>query len=248
MSIIKNELLKQKKTLFILCILFPLLSNALLYVDLTYRYEAYLLIHQSEYGLSNWQLIFKEQTVFYFSEICHIIAATIVYEIFSIELKYNAWMLVSSSPYRKSKVLFGKYVIAMIAFLLFFVVDYASLIFIVKAIGVQGKLEIALFVKSFCVQFAAASMLIAFYLLFTCLFRRIVYLIPVGCVFMVLNISLYYTENVQFLVQYPTTYISHCFRASVKEAITSIVLSGIFTVSFLVLSKLTLSNNRDIHI
>ena len=70
MSIIKNELLKQKKTLFILCILFPLLSNALLYVDLTYRYEAYLLIHQSEYGLSNWQLIFKEQTVFYFSEIC----------------------------------------------------------------------------------------------------------------------------------------------------------------------------------
>lgn len=248
MSIIKTELLKQKKMIFILCILFPLLINALLFVDLQYRYNGYLLIHQSEYGLSNWQLIFKEQTIFYFSELCHIVAATVVFEIFSVELKSNGWMLVVSSQYREKKVVYGKYVVAILAFFIFFFVDYISLLFIGKCIGVQGKVEIVLFIKSFFIQLISASMMTSFYMFIVCLIKKITYLIPVGCLFMVLNIVLYYTDHVKFLPQYPFTYVSHCFRASSSELIISILVSSLLTVILLKLSNSVLKSNRDLHV
>ena len=247
MNMIKIELWKQKRTIFILCILFPLLINGLLFVDLQYRYHEYLLLHQSEYGLSNWQLIFKEQTIFYFSELCHVMAATFVYEVFSVELKSNGWMLVVSTSYRRKKVVYGKYVITVLAFFVFFFVDYTSLLIIGKAIGVQGKVEMALFIKSFFIQLVSAAMLTSFYVFIVCFTKRIIYLIPVGCLFVFLNSALYYSDHIQFLPQYPFTYISHGFRASGSELLVSIFVSVLLTILFLKLSNSMLESNRDLY-
>nr|WP_297932524.1 hypothetical protein [uncultured Lachnoclostridium sp.] len=48
MKAVKTEIMKQKKLLLLLCVVFPLLLNGLLYIDLQYRYKGYLLKHQSE--------------------------------------------------------------------------------------------------------------------------------------------------------------------------------------------------------
>ncbi|HGS1545360.1 TPA: ABC transporter permease, partial [Streptococcus pneumoniae] len=70
---IKLEFLKQKKSILWFVLIFPIILNALLYIDLTFRYRGYLLVHQNELALSNWQLIFKEQTIFYFSELFYLV-------------------------------------------------------------------------------------------------------------------------------------------------------------------------------
>lgn len=246
MNMIKTELGKQKKRIFLLCIIFPLLLNGLLFVDLQYRYEGYLLIHQSEYGLSNWQLIFKEQTIFYFSELCHVIAAVIVYEAFSVELKHNAWLIAASTSYRKYKVVLGKYMVSMIAGILFFLMDYISLYVIGKNIGVAGAFEASLFVKSFFIQLSAFSMMSAFYIFLVSLLKRIAYLIPVSLVFLILNVVLYYREQVSFQTIYPFTYISHCFRATAAETVVSILVSVVFSGGLLGLSTYVFRKNYDI--
>ena len=84
------ELTKQKKTTLLLCILFPIAVNIMLCISLKYRYESYLLPRIDVYGISRWQLIFKEQTILYFSEICHIIAGALVYDSFNSEMKNNS--------------------------------------------------------------------------------------------------------------------------------------------------------------
>ncbi|HGQ8850085.1 TPA: ABC transporter permease, partial [Streptococcus pneumoniae] len=53
---IKLEFLKQKKSILWFVLIFPIILNALLYIDLTFRYRGYLLVHQNELALSNWQL------------------------------------------------------------------------------------------------------------------------------------------------------------------------------------------------
>ncbi|MGY3724646.1 hypothetical protein SAMN05421767_1103 [Granulicatella balaenopterae] len=244
MKLLKIELLKQKKFLFILCVLFPLLLNILLYIDLTYRYESYLLVHQSRLGLSNWQLIFKEQTVFNFSELCQLIIATVVYEVFSVELKNNGWSLVSTSNYR-NKVVYGKYLIAMLAMLVFFLTDYACLVIIGNVIGVSGNIEWVMIIKSFIIQLLSASMMVAAYILIVSLVKRVMFLLPIGIIVMIQNASLYYPDQ-QFLLQYPFTYISHGFRATGNEFLISIAILSILTALFLLLSKRILERNRDI--
>lgn len=245
MSLIKTELCKQKKRIFVLCVLFPLFLNGLLFVDLQYRYEGYLLLHQSEYGLSNWQLIFKEQTIFYFSELCHVIAAVIVYEFFAVELKNNGWMMTVSSAYRKYKVILGKFSAAFLAMLLFFAVDYVSLYFIGKAIGVAGGFEAALFAKSFFVQLSAAGMMIAFYMFVAVFWKRITVLIPVSCLVLLLNINLYYKEQVKFQPWFPFTYASHGFRMTGSETALSLAASLVILTVVLFLSKRALQKNYD---
>ncbi|MBR1692305.1 MAG: hypothetical protein IJ711_05965 [Lachnospiraceae bacterium] len=246
MKAIKTELWKQKKFLFLLCIVFPILINGLLLFDLQYRYASYLMLHKEEYGLSYWQLIFKEQTIFYFSEMFHIVAAVLVYEVFAADLKYNGWMLVASSKYRNRSVLLGKYAVALTGMLLFFVVDYIGLFLVGKQIGVEGSFDGMLFVRSFLVQIFAAGMMLAFYMLLVCLFKRTAYLLPISAVFMLINCSVYYTQDVRLLLRYPFTYISHCFRATTREVAAIAVISLLLGSVFLYLSGAFLRRNRDL--
>ena len=246
MKAVKTEFMKQKKQLLLLCVVFPLLLNGLLYVDLQYRYESYLLKHQSEYGLSCWQLIFKEQTIFYFSELFHAVAAALVYEIFAVDLKSNGWMLVASSKYRNRKVIYGKFMVACIGALIFWVSDYCSLYFVGSSIGVQGGFEAGLFLKSFLIQLSSAIMIIAFFIFLVCVIRRVVYLIAFGVLFLVLNIAVYYGKEIRFLIQYPFSYISHCFRASTKECLLSIGISLVLGGMLFFGAEHMLKRNRDL--
>lgn len=63
---IKLEFLKQKKSILWFVLIFPIILNVLLYIDLTFRYRGYLLVHQNELALSNWQLILKNKQYFIF--------------------------------------------------------------------------------------------------------------------------------------------------------------------------------------
>lgn len=248
MKSFKIEILKQKKIILVLCVLLPFMLNLLLLFDLSFRYEGYLLKHRLEYGLSYWQLIFKEQTILYFSEFCHIVAATLVYELFYVELKYNGWMLVSSSEYRKNSVIKGKFVVIMFNLFIFFLTDYILLFLIGKIIGVEGKFEYVMFIKSFLIQIIASEMMVAFYILLVCLFKKITILIPVSFGFMILNISLYYTDSVKLITPYPFTYISHGFRATNSEMVLIILVSTMLTLVFTAISKKILSHNCDIRL
>ena len=98
---IRIELIKQRKWIPVFCVILPLMLNLLLLLSLSTRYEGYLLPHMQELKLTYWQLIFKEQTILYFSELCHIVVAALVFETFYIELKDNGWMLIASTQYRK---------------------------------------------------------------------------------------------------------------------------------------------------
>ncbi len=246
MKAFKIELYKQKKFLFVLCFIFPLLLNGLLYVDLQYRYEGYLLLHREEYGLSYWQLIFKEQSVFYFAELFHVVAAALVYEIFSVDLKNNGWMLVASSKYRKGSVLLGKYMVALWGALIYFAVDYISLFLIGKDIGVQGAFDGMLFLKTFFIQFTSASMIIAFYICVVCFIKRISLLIILGGAFMSVSIALYYDGTFQFLPYAPSTYISHAFRTNQNEFVISVLVAIVLSITFMYVSNFLLRRNRDL--
>ena len=213
---------------------------------MNFRYEGYLLIHRQEYGLSYWQLLFKEQSVFYYAEFFHIVAAALVYELFQVELKENAWMLVASTNYKQTGVLKGKLPLAIINTLLFFITDYVSLAVIGKLIGVPAKFEFAMFMKSFIAQFSTGVMIVTFYILFVCLVKKISYLIPVSFVFMVLNVSLYYTDNVKFLVQYPFTYISYAFRATGLETVLIVMISIVLMILFSIIARKCLTKDCDI--
>lgn len=86
----------------------------MLYIDLTFRYRGYLLVHQNELALSNWQLIFKEQTIFYFSELFYLVLSLIIYEVFAVEFKNDAWLTVISLPFRNKYTINSKLLITVV--------------------------------------------------------------------------------------------------------------------------------------
>ena len=245
MNLLGIELKKQQKKIFVLCVLLPAILNLFLYISLNFRYEDYLLLHKEEYNLSCWQLIFKEQTVFYFSEICHVVAALLVYELVAVELKGNAWMLVASSDYRKN-VIECKYFIGLVSFLLYFVTDYILIFFIGRAVGVSDAFDIKLFIKSLLVQFFSAAMITAFYFMIVSIVKKVTVVLPLSIVFMFLDVSAYYKENIEFHVLNPFAYISHCFRATDEDAIMIILVSMILSVLFIFVSKKMIKRSCDI--
>ncbi len=239
------ELKKQKKKIFFLCVFIPVLFQLFLYLSLLTRYEGYLLLHQQEYRLSCWQLIFKEQTVFYFSETGHIVAALLVYELFAVELKDNAWLLVCSTAYKRN-VLRNKYGLCMMFFFLFYLTDYILVYIIGRAVGVREPLDVLLFVGGFLIQFSAAAMMSAFYVMIVSITKRIMVVLPLSIGATVLNVVCYYAEPLKFHGWYPFTYVSHCFRASGNEMVNIVVVSAVLAGVFLVVGEQTIKQNYDI--
>lgn len=242
---IKIELIKQRRWIPVLCVFLPFMLNLLLLLSLSTRYEGYLLPHMQELKLTYWQLIFKEQTILYFSELCHIVVAALVFETFYIELKDNGWMLIASTQYRKKGVIQGKFVVVLINIMIYFISDYTFLYIIGKIIGVYGKFEAALFLKSFSVQVFSSAMMAAFFIMLVCLLRKISFLLPLSFGVMVLNIGLYYGETNKLLLKYPFTYISHGFRVTGKEMLAVILITFLLKLLFLNISKKTMRKNSD---
>lgn len=233
---IRNEFFKHNNRLWILSVAFPLFLNAFLYLDLTFRYQGYLLIHQAEYGLTNWQLIFKEQTIFYFSELYYIFLIIIIYEIFSIEFKNEAWFLLVCSPFRNRLILKNKIIVSIIYSQLFWISDYLSLMLVGKIIDNQLTFDFMLFTKSFIIQNLSAVVIIFFYFIILLIGQRITSIIPIGIAMMILSISFYYPRN-EFRLFLPFTYISHGFRTSVTEFYMIVASNAVIIMILSVLIK-----------
>ncbi len=244
----KIEWLKQPKINIIICLFLPIVLNLLLYIDLTFRFQDYLLLHQVEYNLTNWQLVFKEQSVFYIVEIVHILVAAIVYEIYIQEIKCNAWNLVASTQYVNKSVNIGKMKVALIDIFLFFVVHFIATLVVGKQIDVAENIEWNLFLKSFCIQFLTATMMVSFYIMIICIIKKIFVVIPLSICFFVLNITFYYVDDVKLLIHLPFTYGSYGFRASVSESIEICVICIVLTIIFYIIAQINLKRNHEIRL
>lgn len=245
---IRAELKKQGWIIPVLCCIFPLLVNLIVSVSLSTRYEGYLLLHQSEYGLTNWQLILKEQTIVYFSEIIYVVTAALVYDIYKKELKDNAWIIVASSNYRYNGVTLCKFVVVTVDVLLYFICNYICIIYMGCFQLHIGSIEIGLLMKSFVIQLFSGVMIIAFFELLLCVFRKINMILPIGIVMMILDILLYYRDKVGFALKVPITFISQCYQASIADMIYIIVVGGFLSSLFVWISSIQLKRNYDLQI
>ncbi|MFA9493257.1 ABC transporter permease [Streptococcus sp. E17BB] len=213
---IKVEFLKQRKRVWWFVFVFPIILNVLLYIDLTFRYRGYLLVHQNELALTNWQLIFKEQTVFYFSELYYLILSLIIYEVFAVEFENNAWLTLISSPFRNKYTINSKMLITVAYTFIFWVSDYISLYVTGKAIDSSLEISLIFFLKTFTIQFVSSLMIILTYFLILLLIRKVSGMIATGILIMILTISIYY-NNYNFEIYLPFTYLSHAFRVTENQ-------------------------------
>ncbi|HRR78026.1 MAG: hypothetical protein IJK31_01090 [Ruminococcus sp.] len=241
------ELSKQKKTTLILCVLFPVAINIMLCISLKYRYESYLLPRIDVYGISRWQLIFKEQTILYFSEICHIIAGALVFESFNSEMKNNSWMLIATSEYRR-KVVISKFTAVAFDLLVIFISDYVTLTAAGIITGVKDPWDAGLFFKGFFIQLSSACMYAAFYIFLVAFTKKLSWVLPSSIAFMLLDITMYYGKGFNYRFNYfiPSLYVSHNSLSTWTEAS---VITGFSAVSVLVLlfiSGRMLRKNCDI--
>jgi putative membrane protein len=225
---IKVEFLKQRKSVLWFVLIFPILLNVLLYIDLTFRYQAYLLVHQNELALSNWQLIFKEQTIFYFSELFYVVLSLIIYEVFAVEFKNDAWLTVISLPFRNKYTINSKLLITVAYTFVFWLSDYISLYVIGKAIDNSLEISLIFFFKTFTIQLFSSLMIILLYFLTLLLIRKISLIIPIGITMLILTISIYY-NNYNFKIYLPFTYLSHAFRVT-ENQFYMILLSNIIII------------------
>lgn len=229
------------------CIVLPIIINGLVCLDLQFRYWGYLILQQSLNGLSNWQLIFKEQTMFYFSELCLLFVAAIVYQSFAVEKKSNAWMLVMSSPYKEKKVIYGKYVVCVLNMLILLLTNSVTLAISGYITGVEGGFELSLFIRALLVLFFASALMTSFFIFLITVLKKTIYIIPISIVILFLASELYYPDAPdvsKFLIWYPFTYGSHCFRATNSEMIVVVLVSLVLSGLFLFLSCLTVKKKE----
>jgi len=247
MKIKMLEVIKQKKITLFLCIIFPIIINVMLCISLKYRYESYLLPKIDEYGISRWQLIFKEQTILYFSEICHIIAGALVFESFSSEFKNNSWMIVATTKYRR-KVVVRKFIAVSFNLFVIFIVDYITLAAAGFITGVDAPFEVGLFVKGFLIQVSSAYMYAAFYIFIIAFTKKLSWVLPLSVVFMILDSMLYYGKGFNYRFNYfvPSIYISHNSLSTWTEATVIIGFSVVAVLVFLFTSGRLLRRNCDI--
>lgn len=243
------ELRKQKKRVWLLCLCFPILVNIMLCISLISRYNTYLLPKQAEYGLSCWQLVFKEQTILYFSEICHIMIAALIFETFSFEMKQNAWIHISSSTY-KNKVINAKFFVVAVDILLLFICNYIMLYFAGILGGVKAPFEAGLFAKGFIIQIFSSFIYASFYMFVVSFSKKVSLVIPCSFAFMLLNMILYYGKgfHYRFSIFLPSVYISHNSLSTWSQAILIVVISSVLTVALLYLSNRNLKRNCDLRL
>lgn len=234
---IKLEFLKQKKSILWFVLIFPIILNALLYIDLTFRYRGYLLVHQNELALSNWQLIFKEQTIFYFSELFYLVLSLIIYEVFAVEFKNDAWLTVISLPFRNKYTINSKLLITVVYYTFtFWLSDYISLYVIGKAIDNSLEIGLIFFLKTFTIQLISSLMIMLLYFLTLVLIRKISGIIPIGIIMMILTISIYYNDY-NFKIYLPFTYLSHAFRVTESQFYMILLSNIIIIVLFYILIR-----------
>ncbi len=82
-----------------------------------------------------------------------------------------------------------------------------------------GSIEMGLLIKSFVIQLVSGLLIIAFFELLICVFRKINMVLPIGIVMMILDILLYYRDKVGFALKVPITFISQCYKASIVDMI-----------------------------
>ncbi|CEV72168.1 Uncharacterized protein conserved in bacteria [Streptococcus pneumoniae] len=227
---IKLEFLKQKKSILWFVLIFPIILNALLYIDLTFRYRGYLLVHQNELALSNWQLIFKEQTIFY------LVLSLIIYEVFAVEFKNDAWLTVISLPFRNKYTINSKLLITVVYTFTFWLSDYISLYVIGKAIDNSLEIGLIFFLKTFTIQLISSLMIMLLYFLTLVLIRKISGIIPIGIIMMILTISIYYNDY-NFKIYLPFTYLSHAFRVTESQFYMILLSNIIIIVLFYILIR-----------
>jgi hypothetical protein len=244
MGTLKAEFLKQKKILIPACIIFPIFINVLLYFTLDFRYWDYLVWQQERWGLSNWQLVFQDQGIFYFPELCHIVAAVLVYQSFAIEKEGNAWMIVMSSPYKKGKVILGKYAVCLISMLILFVVNFITIALDGFLIGVPDPFETGLFIRVFLAQFLVSGFMIALFIFLGTILRKIVYLIPIAIICAFLTASWYSRD---FIPYCPFTYGTYGYLATNAEMIIIIAVLLLLGSAFLCVSCFTAKRKDSMH-
>lgn len=233
---IKLEFLKQKKSILWFVLIFPIILNVLLYIDLTFRYRGYLLVHQNELALSNWQLIFKEQTIFYFSELFYLVLSLIIYEVFAVEFKNDAWLTVISLPFRNKYTINSKLLITVVYTFTFWLSDYISLYVIGKAIDNSLEIGLIFFLKTFTIQLISSLMIMLLYFLTLVLIRKISGIIPIGIIMTILTISIYYNDY-NFKIYLPFTYLSHAFRVTESQFYMILLSNIIIIVLFYILIR-----------
>lgn len=245
---IRAELKKQGLVIPVLCCIFPVLVNLIVSMSLSARYEGYLLLHQQEYGLTDWQLILKEQTVVYFSEIIYVVIAALVYDLYKKELNDNAWLIAASSNYRHSSVTVCKFAVAALDVLLYLICNYICIICIGCFQLHLGSVEAGLLVKSFVIQFISGLMITAFFEMAICIFRKINMVLPAGILMMVLDIVFYYQDEAGLALKVPVTFISQCYRASAADMVYIMAVGGFLSVLFLWTGCVQLKRNYDLQI
>lgn len=232
-----SEWLKIRKKIIIpIAFIIPILINALLTFDLNARYFGYLIPNQSATGLSNWQLIFKEQTIFYFSELLPLFGALILYEIFALETKNNGWNLLNYMPYKKSKIVLVKYVFAMISITLLLISNILTVFLAGIITGVEGKVDYVLFLKVFGIQWFSMLGVMSILLCLILCVKKIVIVIPLAMIIGLISGQIYYDAKSSINQYNPFSFASFCFRADSETFMRIVVSSVIISAVFIVLS------------
>lgn len=148
LRLLYSEQIKLKRSgILLMSFLIPIVVNALLTVDLHFRYPGYLLIHQAELGLTGWQLILMEQRIFYFPALLPFFAALILAQVFYSEKKNNTWQLLITQPIQKYRIVLSKFLLSCKYILILILCDVITLILSGAITGVADPFPAGFFIR-----------------------------------------------------------------------------------------------------
>ena len=158
----------------------PVLINALLTFDLHFRYS-YLLGQKDELGFTYWQLIFKEQNIFMINQLIPLFATMLVFLLFRVETKNNAWINVRLYKLRIVNIVMGKFGVVLIFIISLSLLSCSTIIPVGRITGVTTPVEWKLMGIVFItlVMGAAATASIAF--LIISMTSKIVNMFMISC-------------------------------------------------------------------
>lgn len=230
MTLVKNEFLKQKrKPLILIILMIPIGISILLLLDLTIRYESWLLPRAQEMGITSWEMLLKEQRILYFNDYMPLFSAIIIGELFENEYKNNGWVLTMTQPIKREMVLLSKYITSIIYLITMLFINIVTLIGVGKIFKFSESIPWNNFFTMASIQLIASCAVMVIHLFLSIKNKNVLISFGIAAVLSIVSSNLYYNENIISKFN-PYNFALFSIEQGSLENISIYIISAVFII------------------
>lgn len=239
-----NKIRRNLLPYIVLCLM-PVLINILLVLDLHFRYS-YLLNQKDELGFTYWQLIFKEQNIFMINQLIPLFASMLVFMLFHVETKYNAWTNVRLYNLRIDGIVKGKFVFALIFIIILTLLSCITIIPVGRITGVTTPVEWKLMVIVFITLVMGALSAAAVAFLIISLTSKMVNMVTISCFIFLFSAILQNVNQDVMTVLNPYSFATLCYTQNWKDVLIHLLMTTVWIVVCFVVGTRRLEQRKEL--